>query len=198
MADLIETNNIAGLKVYGQQQVEYTVEGESGRDFGAAVACASMRRAFAVETATSALSDVVRRREQKLDELGEALAYISAAAASFKDKDDLGDTTASEGLAIAYDVLVKYGLIDPKADDKPINIIPETPVTTRKGVVSKRNVSKVQTNTQYALDKEDNRLQQDLVSLQSYFSKRDQALSQAASLVKKVNNTITSGIRAIN
>ena len=58
-------------------------------------------------------------------------------------------------------------------------------------------MSKLQTDTQYALDKEDNYLQQDMVSLQSYFSKRDQALSMAASLVKKVNNTMSSGIRAI-
>ena len=56
----------------------------------------------------------------------------------------------------------------------------------------------LQTDAQYELDKEDNFLQQDMVSLQSYFSKRDQALSMAASLVKKVNNTMTSGIRAIN
>ena len=48
------------------------------------------------------------------------------------------------------------------------------------------------------MDKEDNYLQQDMVTLQSYFSKRDQALSMAASLVKKVNNTMTTGIQAIH
>ena len=30
MANLVEANNIAGLKVYGQQQVDYTVEGKAG------------------------------------------------------------------------------------------------------------------------------------------------------------------------
>ena len=59
-------------------------------------------------------------------------------------------------------------------------------------------MQKAQANTQYAMDKEDNYLQQDMVSVQSYFSKRDQALSMAASLVKKVNRTMTSGIRAMN
>ena len=55
----------------------------------------------------------------------------------------------------------------------------------------------MQTNIQYMMDKEDNYLQQDMVSLQSFFSRRDQALSLAASLVRKVNNTMSSGIQAI-
>ena len=59
------------------------------------------------------------------------------------------------------------------------------------------NANKMQTNIQYMMDKEDNYLQQDMVSLQSYFSRRDQALSLAASLVQKVNNTMSSGIQAI-
>ena len=49
MANLVEANNIAGLKVYGQQQVDYTVEGKAGCDFGLAVARASMLRSVAVE-----------------------------------------------------------------------------------------------------------------------------------------------------
>ena len=93
----------------------------------------------------------------------------------------------------AADLLDDYGI-----DHSAITIIP-SPVDGKKtGVIKENDVQTLQTNVQYELDKEDNYLQQDLVSVQSYFSKRDQALSMAASLVRKVNNTMTSGIRAIN
>ena len=108
MADFIQANNITGLKVYGQQQVDYTVNGEAGCDFGAAVARASMQRAVSVESATSALADVVRARERKLTEIGEALAYVAAAAANFTSKSKTDDSTSSAGLATAKDILSRY------------------------------------------------------------------------------------------
>ena len=154
MSNLIEANNIAGLKVYGQQQVDYTVEGVAGCDFGHAVARASLLRAVSVET---------------------------------------DDSTSSPGLATAKDILDRYGI-----DTSNIVVVDlSTLGAGRIGAIQNQYVGKLQTDTQYALDKEDNYLQQDMVSLQSYFSKRDQALSMAASLVKKVNNTMSSGIRAI-
>ena len=193
MADFIQANNITGLKVYGQQQVDYTVNGEAGCDFGAAVARASMQRAVSVESATSALADVVRARERKLTEIGEALAYVAAAAANFTSKSKTDDSTSSAGLATAKDILDRYGI-----DTSNIVVVDlSTLGAGRIGAIQNQYVGKLQTDTQYALDKEDNYLQQDMVSLQSYFSKRDQALSMAASLVKKVNNTMSSGIRAI-
>ena len=193
MANFIEANNIAGLKVYGQQQVDYTVNGEAGCDFGTAVARASMQRAVSVESATSALADVVRARERKLTEIGEALAYVAAAAANFTSKSKTDDSTSSPGLATAKDILDRYGI-----DTSNIVVVDlSTLGAGRIGAIQNQYVGKLQTDTQYALDKEDNYLQQDMVSLQSYFSKRDQALSMAASLVKKVNNTMSSGIRAI-
>ena len=194
MADFIQANNITGLKVYGQQQVDYTVEGVAGCDFGHAVARASLLRAVSVEGATAALADVVRERERKLTEIGEALAYVAAAAANFTSKSKTDDSTSSPGLATAKDILDRYGI-----DTSNIVVVDlSTLGAGRIGAIQNQYVGKLQTNVQYALDKEDNYLQQDLVSLQSYFSKRDQALSMAASLVKKVNNTMTSGIRAIN
>ena len=193
MADFIQAKNITGLKVYGQQQVDYTVNGEAGCDFGTAVARASMQRAVSVESATSALADVVRARERKLTEIGEALAYVAAAAANFTSKSKTDDSTSSPGLATAKDILDRYGI-----DTSNIVVVDlSTLGAGRIGAIQNQYVGKLQTNVQYALDKEDNYLQQDMVSLQSYFSKRDQALSMAASLVKKVNNTMSSGIRAI-
>ena len=193
MAILVEANNIAGLKVYGQQQVDYTVEGKAGCDFGLAVARASMLRAVAVEGVLTGLTSAVRKREQKLTDLGQALAYIAAAAADFDEDSETGDTTHSKELATAYDFLYKYNV------DKTYTYISISGSgSDREGTVTKADVQTLQANVQYEMDKEDNYLQQDMVSVQSYFSKRDQSLSMAASLVKKVNNTMTSGVRAIN
>lgn len=193
MAILVEANNIAGLMVYGQQQVDYTVEGKAGCDFGLAVARASMLRAVAVEGVLAGLTSAVRRREQKLTDFGNALAYISAAAADFDEDSETGDTTHSKELATAYDLLYKYNVA------KTYTYISISGSgSDREGTVTKADVQTLQANVQYEMDKEDNYLQQDMVSVQSYFSKRDQALSMAASLVKKVNNTMTSGVRAIN
>jgi len=56
------------------------------------------------------------------------------------------------------------------------------------------NLQKAQTNVQYAIDREDNDIQQDIVTLQSYISKRDNAYSNAAKIVKKTNQAATSTI----
>ena len=194
MANLVEANNIAGLVVYGQQQVDYTVEGTAGCDFGYAVARAALLRSVATESALSALSGVVRQREKKVSDLGEALSYVNAAVASFKGGshgDEPSKTVTTEGLYTAATILDKYG-IRTSSDNLGLT------TSGNKGTISNGDSQKLQTNVQYEMDKEDNYLQQDMVTLQSYFSKRDQALSMAASLVKKVNNTMTTGIQAIH
>ena len=56
------------------------------------------------------------------------------------------------------------------------------------------NLQKAQTSLQYAIDREDNDIQQDIVTLQSYISKRDNAYSNAAKIVKKTNNAASSTI----
>lgn len=189
MANLVEANNIAGLVVYGQQQVDYTVEGTSGCDFGRAVARASMLRAVAVESVLSAISGLVRKREQKLSDLGLALSYVAEACAQFHEDSHTDDTTTTSGLATAKGLLNKYDIDSSTIDYKD---------NKKKGQIKCENSQRLQTDVQYELDKEDNYLQQDMVSLQGYFSKRDQALSIAASMVKKVNKTMSSGIRAIH
>ena len=194
MSNLVEANDITGLKVYGQQQVDYTVEGKSGCDFGHAVARAALLRSTAVESALNSLMGVVRKREQKLSDLGTALSYVCEAFAHFQHS---GKNAASQdakvttsGLYTTADILKRYGL---KSADDGLTY----DNGTKTGMISNANANKMQTNIQYMMDKEDNYLQQDMVSLQSFFSRRDQALSLAASLVQKVNNTMSSGIQAI-
>ena len=194
MANLVEANAITGLKVYGQQQVDYTVEGKSGCDYGHAVARAALLRSAAVESALSSLSGVVRKREQKLSDLGTALSYVCEAFAHFqhsgKNAAAQDDKVTTSGLYTTALILGRYGL---RSSNDGLTIDDKA----HTGTISNANANKMQTNIQYMMDKEDNYLQQDMVSLQSFFSRRDQALSLAASLVRKVNNTMSSGIQAI-
>ena len=60
--------------------------------------------------------------------------------------------------------------------------------------MTRGNLQKAQTNVQYAIDREDNDIQQDIVTLQSYISKRDNAYSNASKVVRKSNQAATSTI----
>ena len=63
--------------------------------------------------------------------------------------------------------------------------------------MTRGNIQKAQTDFQYAIDREDNDIQQDIVTLQSYITKRDNAYSNAAKLVKKANQAAKSTIKNI-
>ena len=82
-------------------------------------------------------------------------------------------------LATARDKAALYGVT--------INItdiaIPELGI--RMCYTTRRDLMNAQNAVQYAIDKEDNELKQDTVSLNSYVSKRDNSFSTATKLVKK-------------
>ena len=63
--------------------------------------------------------------------------------------------------------------------------------------MTRGNIQKALTNFQYAIDREDNDIQQDIVTLQSYITKRDNAYSNASKLVKKANHAATATINSI-
>ena len=63
--------------------------------------------------------------------------------------------------------------------------------------MTRGNVQKAQTNIQYAIEREDNDVQQDIVTLQSYISKRDNAYSNAAKVIRKANQAASSTIHNI-
>ena len=172
---LIETNVISGASVYGVQQVSYTVAGEAGKDFSAALAAAAFKQTAAIEVAASSYADVVRERERKLDELGQVLAYLTKAYATLRVKDqEPGDTATIDNGAWVNATASKYGIT--------LVFMPNTSIMTRA------NIMKGQNEIQYAIDTEDNNLQQDLVGLQSLLSKRDNAYSTASRVVRKADD----------
>ncbi len=181
MANMIEQNPIAGASVYGVEQYSYTVNGVAGKDYAAALSAASFKEAVAIEQALSAYSEVVRQRMRKLDDLGTVMAILNEAYATLKTKEqESGDTTANMvSLATARDKAALYGVT--------INItdiaIPELGI--RMCYTTRRDLMNAQNAVQYAIDKEDNELKQDTVSLNSYVSKRDNSFSTASKLVRK-------------
>ena len=179
MANMIEQNPISGASVYGVEQYSYTVNGVAGKDYAAALSAASFKEAVAIEQALSAYSEVVRQRMRKLDDLGTAMAILNEAYATLKTKDqESGDTTANMvSLATARDKAALYGVT--------INMTDTTIAGIRFCYTTRRDLMNAQNAVQYAIDKEDNELKQDTVSLNSYVSKRDNSFSTASKLVKK-------------
>ena len=181
MANLVTENAIPGLTVYGVQQMQYTVDGLSGQDFAAALTIAAFRQSTAIENSASSYGAVVRQRQKKVDDLGDALAVLAKALASMttddQDPDDKSD--ADPALTSAANVAAGYGVFTMTVSDNKI----------KRG-----DAMKAQNDIQYALDVEDNQLQQDTVSLQSLLTKRDNAFSNASKIVKKALNASGSAI----
>jgi len=175
MANLIVADKINGCSVYGVQQVQYTVDGVPGKDFAAALTAAAFRQATAIEDAVSSYAAVLQRRQQKLDELGEALAVLARAIASLPTTDQNGNdkSDTDSALTAMSETVARYGI---------------TMTVTGDSRITRENAMTAQNDIKYALDIEDNDLQQDTVSLQSMFSKRDNAFSTASKIVKKALN----------
>ena len=179
MSALITTETLTDNTVYGVRQVQYTVHGRSGQTFMDAVAIAAFKQATAIETATSAYTDVVRARQQKIDELGAVLSNIARAMGEVHKKTKSSDKISIPNANYVKTIAARYGVSLTWTDGDKMTL---------------GNLQKAQTNVQYAIDREDNDIQQDIVTLQSYISKRDNAYSNAAKIVKKTNQAASSTI----
>ena len=144
-----------------------------------AVAIAAFKQATAIETATSAYTDVVRARQQKIDELGAVLSNIARAMGEVHKKTKSSDKISIPNANYVKTIAARYGVSLTWTDGDKMTL---------------GNLQKAQTNVQYAIDREDNDIQQDIVTLQSYISERDNAYSNAAKIVKKTNQAASSTI----
>ena len=181
MANLVTENAIPGLAVYGVQQMQYTVDGMSGQDFASALTAASFRQSTAIEQTASSYAVVVRLRQRKVDDLGSALAVLATALATMStENQESGDKSdAMAALTSMSNLVSSYGITSMKVSDNKI----------KRG-----DAMKAQNDIQYALDMEDNQLQQDTVSLQGMLTKRDNAFSNASKIVKKALNASAATI----
>ena len=179
MGELIVTEPLTGNSVYGVRQVQYTVDGRLGKSFADAVAIAAFKQAAAIEDSTSSYTSVVKARQKKIDELGEVLSNIARAMGEINKKTKSGDKFTIPNAGTVRAIAAKYGVDMTWTDGNKMTL---------------GNLQKAQTNVQYAINREDNDIQQDIVTLQSYISKRDNAYSNAAKIIKKTNQAATSTI----
>ena len=178
MSALIVTETIADNFVYGVRQVQYTVNGKSGHNFIDAVAAASFRQAVAIEDTTSSYAAVVRARQVKINELAEALSYVAKAVGSLDHDAKSSTKTTVSNASRVKEIANKYG-VSLSWDGNKMEF---------------GNLQKAKTNLQYAIDREDNDIQQDIVTLQSFITKRDNAYSNAAKVITKANHAASSTI----
>lgn len=181
MSSIIVPEAVAGGSVYGVRQMQYTVDGMSGQNFIDAVTAASFRQAVAIEDATSAYTAVVRARQTKIDELAEALAEIAKAVGRLNNKNaKSGDKVTVDNAGTVKTIAAKYDV--------------SLSWESNGSQMTRGNIQKAQTNFQYAIDREDNDIQQDIVTLQSFITKRDNAYSNAAKVIQKANQAASSTI----
>lgn len=185
---IVESKPIEGLSVYGVQQKDYTVKGKEHCDYIKAASVAMFQEAGAIEKETAAYAAVLEARQEKLDKLGWALSVIVKAIASLKVKKPESDDLSSSdpNLKIASQILDKYRRANSDLR-MPVLELMNSFVCVRRD-----DALRAQAAVQYEIDYETNEMQQDMVSMQSLVSKRDNAFSTAASLVQKINSTASS------
>ena len=165
-----------GLTVLGVPQYGYTVNGVHGQDYDTAVCRAALCRATGCEEALGAYSSLLSLRQTKIEDLGNALADINSAVAKL----DKVETTAKVTLSSStVKTLKKYGFS----------------VTSTK--IQYKDAAKLQQDVQYRMDQEDNELQQDMTTMQSFLTKRDDAMQMASKFMKKIAQTRATGIKYI-
>lgn len=181
---LIQPNTIEGGAVYGVPQVSYTVDGDAGKDYSAALAKAAFKQSTAIEAAASASSEIVKARARKIEELGQVMAELAKAYAKLRVKNaESGDSATVDNGAWVNGTALKYG----------ITLV----FKANTADMTRANLMKGQNEIQYAMDVENNNLQQDMVSLQGLISKRDNAFSAASRIVRKADDAASSVIHNI-
>lgn len=164
-----------GLTVLGTTQYTYSVGGVHRQEYDRAIFQASMCRATALEYVTASVEQLVKGRQQKLDDLGLALAEISRCMRK-KDEDKEGkSSTKYEFDASVASTLRKYGF-------------------SASSMMSYEELAPLQEDVKYAIDRENNELKQDMSDIQNYVTKRDDSMKTVDKLLKKVAKTRSDGI----
>ena len=189
MADLIKATEIAGGAVYGVRQMSYAVVGVSGKDYADALTAAAFKESVSIESAASAYSAVVRQRQRKVSDLGVVLADLAYAISTMDPKSNATDKKSAKCTQVfeAHELAYQYGINISYGDLEWSNGV-------GKATITYANATRSQNDVQYALDMEDNNLQQDMISLQSFIAKRDNAFSTAAQIIKKASKAADSTI----
>ena len=189
---LIGANEVSGGSVYGVPQFDYSIDGVAGNDLAAALTIATYREATAIEHTASAYAAVVRQRQTKVNDLGQCLAYLVKGIATMDPKsnntskrsDLMSEVYEAGQLAHKYGLTFRYASISIDGYGK-------------RAQITYADAQKSRNEIQYAMDRESNDLQQDIVALQSLMNKRDSQFSSASKIVNKFNNAASTTIKNI-
>ena len=193
MTTLIQTNKIDGLSIYGVQMVDYSLGGVHGKDFGTVTALACFVYTDAIEMEASAYADILRARQKKLNDLGAALAIIARVIGSFDNDSPKSDDTVTDD-----DLLVAKELLDPYSVTLNVKILDLSGLGGNRIIYIRRDdAENGRANVEYALDVEDNDMQQDMIAMQGLIGKRDNSFNTAAKIIKKVGGTGDSMLNTI-
>lgn len=166
-----------GLTVLGVTQYSYTVNGVHRQDYDTAIFRAALCRSVACEEALNAYVELVNKRREKLDQLGYGLAQINSA---------LGSTTEAPKSDTEFDV-----------DEDAVIYLQQYGFTTASTVMKYETLMRLVQDVEYEMDQEDNDLQQDMTTMQSFVTKRDDAMQMSNKLMKKIAKTRQKGIQYI-
>ena len=176
---------IADESVYGTQIRLYTFDGKKV-DHSLALALASLQQSEAIESLLPVYNAVIKERQAKVSDMGEVLSTLAEAIGSMDPKDN--DTSKKSSiqtakLTRANELLAKYGI-------KKLDLASNGQITYKVAYYR-------QADLQAALDTESNDLQQNMIQLQSYVNKRDNAFSVANKVIAKENATARDTISAL-
>jgi len=164
-----------GLTVLGTTQTSYTVNGVHGQDFDTAVYRAALCRCTGIENALASYEGIIRVHQKKLDDLGMCIADINRKIAEKSGKDLKSDTKINISCS---STLRRYGF-------------------DAYSQMEYSDLMKLLQNVQYAMDQEDNKLQQDMNQMQSLVSKRDSAIQMSSKFMKKIAQTRQKGVQYV-
>ena len=163
----------AQLRSWGITVNDYKM-GDTKLDFQDLIVKIAKNRALTVEGEINPLSTRIRARNKLLDELGEALATLSSAQASFAS-DSNGDAKAT----VKFTTAASDGLA----------AIGESYSANTNHEVKKTEVERLVQLVKSKIDGFNNQSQTDMSRLQSLVDKRDQSFSLATDLMTNVSDT---------
>ena len=183
---MIEAKKIEGAAVYGVEQVSYTVDGVGGQDYTYALTVACFKQAAAVEANLDAVTTLARARQTKLKDLNQVLVILTLASGTLPVEDQVSTDLSSEleSLRDAVDIARKYGILFGLAG-------------ANRNQMQRDELQRTVSNVKYAVDMENNSLQQDIVSMQNLIEKRDSTYGTASSIVKRSQNASFTTIKSI-
>lgn len=167
-------------RLWGVEICDYSVNGVDC-DFETMIVGFSTNRAAVIEKEVNPLSTRVQNRNNKLKELGDALADLSAAQQAMAGSSD--DTSKEPTYTIKSDTLkVLQELSD--------NGFTSTTITKSK---CEEAIQLVKSK----IDKLNNDASSDMTNLQSLIDKRDESFQTASTLMQAVSDTRSNAIRNI-